>query len=122
MNDKSKELWKFLLIKYTNPSFVKEIKEIESVQEIYNSNYLIKIILENNKKDFVELSREIVVDFLKSQKSIYCELVIDAYCNFKEIVNNYELFLREMENIKCLIEKEFKFSKEKIQEIIKDFE
>ena len=27
MNDKSKELWKFLLIKYTNPSFVKEIKE-----------------------------------------------------------------------------------------------
>jgi hypothetical protein len=122
MNDKSKELWKFLLIKYTNPSFVKEIKEIESVQEIYNSNYLIKIILENNKKDFVELSREIVVDFLKSQKSIYCELVIDAYCNFKEIVNNYELFLREMENIKCLIEKEFKFSKEKMQEIIKDFE
>lgn len=122
MNDKSKELWKFLLIKYTNPSFVKEIKEIESVQEIYNSNYLIKIILENNKKDFVELSREIVVDFLKSQKSIYCELVIDAYCNFKEIINNYELFLREMENIKCLIEKEFKFSKEKMQEIIKDFE
>jgi hypothetical protein len=122
MNDKSKELWKFLLIKYTNPSFVKEIKEIESVQEIYNRNYLIKVILENNKKDFVELSREIVVDFLKSQKSIYCELVIDAYCNFKEIVNNYELFLREMENIKCLIEKEFKFSKEKIQEIIKDFE
>ena len=122
MNDKSKELWKFLLIKYTNPSFVKEIKEIESVQEIYNSNYLIKIILENNKKDFVELSREIVVDFLKSQKSIYCELVIDAYCNFKEIVNNYELFLREMENIKCLIEKEFMFSKEKMQEIIKDFE
>jgi hypothetical protein len=117
MNDKSKELWKFLLIKYTNPSFVKEIKEIESVQEIYNSNYLIKIILENNKKDFVELSREIVVDFLKSQKSIYCELVIDAYCNFKEIVNNYELFLREMENIKCLIEKEFKFSKEKYRKL-----
>lgn len=122
MNDKSKELWKFLLIKYTNPSFVKEIKEIESVQEIYNSNYLIKIVLENNKKDFVELSREIVVDFLKSQKSIYCELVIDAYCNFKEVINNYELYVREMENVKYLIEKESKFSKEQIQEIRKDFE
>lgn len=122
MNDKSKELWKFLLIKYTNPSFVKEIKEVESVQETYNRNYLIKIILENNKKDFVELSREIVVDFLKSQKSIYRELIIDVYCNFKEVINNYELFVRETENIKYLIEKESKFSKEQIQEIRKDFE
>lgn len=122
MDDRSKELWKFLLIKYTNPSFVKEIKEIEFVQETYNGNYLIKIILENNKKDFVELSREIVVDFLKSQKSIYHELVIDVYCNFKEVINNYELFVREMENIKYLIEKESKFSKEQIQEIKKDFE
>nr|DAS39908.1 MAG TPA: hypothetical protein [Caudoviricetes sp.] len=122
MDDRSKELWKFLLIKYTNPSFVKEIKEIEFVQETYNGNYLIKIILENNKKDFVELSREIVVDFLKSQKSTYYELIIDVYCNFKEVINNYELFLREMENIKYLIEKESKFSKEQIQEIKKDFE
>ena len=88
MNDKSKELWKFLLIKYINPSFVKEIKEVESVQETYNRNYLIKVILENNKKDFVKLSREIVVDFLKSQKSIYHELIIDIYCNFKEVINN----------------------------------
>ena len=94
MNDKSKELWKFLLIKYTNPSFVKEIKEVGSVQETYNGNYLIKVILENNKKDFVELSREIVVDFLKSQKSVYRELVIDMYCNFKEVIDNYELFVR----------------------------
>nr|DAF21712.1 MAG TPA: hypothetical protein [Caudoviricetes sp.] len=122
MNDKSKELWKFLLIKYTNPSFVKEIKEVESVQETYNRNYLIKIILENNKKDFVELSREIVVDFLKSQKSTYYELIIDVYCNFKEVINNYELFVREMENVKYLIEKESKFLKEQIQEIRKDFE
>ena len=122
MNDRSKELWKFLLIKYTNPSFVKEIKEVESVQETYNRNYLIKIILENNKKDFVELSREIVVAFIKSQKSIYRELVIDVYCNFKEVINNHELFIREMENIKHLIEKESKFSKEKIQKIRKDFE
>ena len=50
--------------------------------------------LENNKKDFVELSREIVVDFLKSQKSVYRELVIDMYCNFKEVIDNYELFVR----------------------------
>ena len=80
----------------------------------YNRNYLIKVILENNKKDFVELSREIVVDFLKSQKSIYHELVIDVYCNFKEVINNYELYVREMENVKYLIEKESKFSKEQI--------
>lgn len=50
MEDRSKELWKFLLIKYANPSFVKEIKEVESVQETYDRNYLIKIILKTIKK------------------------------------------------------------------------
>lgn len=44
------------------------------------------------------------------------------YCNFKEVINNYELFVREMENIKYLIEKESKFSKEQMLKIRKDFE
>lgn len=67
------------------------IKDVESVSVSYNNNYIIKSILENNEPYFIELSNDIINEFLRSKKTSYSEVILDYNMNFEVIITDIDL-------------------------------
>ena len=95
MNKTSKEIWKYILKKNAG-TYGLFIKDVESVSLSFNNNYIIKSILENNKSYFVELSKDIVNEFLKSKKTAYSETILDHNMNFEVVITDTDLYKKHI--------------------------
>lgn len=114
MNKASKEIWKYILKKNIG-SYGMFIKDVESVSLLHNGNYIVKSIIEGFKPYFVELSRDIVYEFLKSRKTEYSETILDHNMNFEVIITDTDLYKKHIELVYEATKKDFTSLEENIK-------